>query len=100
PLRPPSPGRERPGYADVLALAPKATSAVETDPRTDPRASSRPLATNTQQVARAKSRTRGRACAGAPGGNRTPDPLLRRQVLYPTELPGREGEASNRCGAV
>ena len=22
---------------------------------------------------------------GAPGGNRTPDPLLRRQLLYPTE---------------
>ena len=23
---------------------------------------------------------------GAPGGTRTPDPLLRRQTLYPTEL--------------
>ena len=27
--------------------------------------------------------------AGAPGRNRTPDRLLRRQLLYPTELPGR-----------
>ena len=26
---------------------------------------------------------------GAPGGNRTPDPLLRRQTLYPTELRAR-----------
>ena len=27
-----------------------------------------------------------RAFAGAPGGIRTPDPLLRRQLLYPAEL--------------
>src|SRR6266481_7970789 len=27
-----------------------------------------------------------REISGAPGGNRTPDPLLRRQTLYPTEL--------------
>src|SRR4030088_579205 len=27
--------------------------------------------------------------SGAPGGNRTPDPLLRRQTLYPTELRAR-----------
>ena len=26
---------------------------------------------------------------GAPGGTRTPDPLLRRQTLYPTELRAR-----------
>jgi hypothetical protein len=25
-------------------------------------------------------------CSGAPGETRTPDPLLRRQTLYPTEL--------------
>src|ERR1700694_2438028 len=30
-----------------------------------------------------------REISGAPGGNRTPDPLLRRQMLYPTELRAR-----------
>jgi hypothetical protein len=35
-----------------------------------------------------------RKFAGAPGGNRTPDPLLRRQLLYPTELPGRGSKIS------
>jgi hypothetical protein len=29
-------------------------------------------------------------CSGAPGGNRTPDPQLRRLMLYPTELRARE----------
>src|SRR5262245_28406493 len=28
---------------------------------------------------------------GAPGGNRTPDPRLRRPMLYPTELRARQG---------
>ncbi len=28
---------------------------------------------------------------GAPGETRTPDPLLRRQTLYPTELRARSG---------
>ena len=31
---------------------------------------------------------------GAPGRTRTPDPLLRRQPLYPAELPGRGRETS------
>ena len=28
-------------------------------------------------------------CAGAPGGTRTPNPLIRSQMLYPIELPVR-----------
>jgi hypothetical protein len=37
--------------------------------------------------------------SGAPGGNRTPDHLLRRQMLYPTELRAhvRVLIASQRC---
>src|SRR5207237_10320289 len=30
------------------------------------------------------------ACAGAPGGNRTPDPQIRSLMLYPTELRARQ----------
>jgi hypothetical protein len=91
---------ENAGYTDALAFAPKATSTGATDPQTDPRAPARPLATNTRNVPSPKSRTRERVCVGAPGGNRTPDPLLRRQVLYPTELPGRSREASSRATMV
>lgn len=31
----------------------------------------------------------GEFCAGAPGGTRTPNPLIRSQMLYPIELPVR-----------
>ncbi len=33
--------------------------------------------------------------SGAPGETRTPDPLLRRQLLYPTELLARETSAAD-----
>src|SRR5258708_37704730 len=33
-----------------------------------------------------------REISGAPGGTRTPDPLLRRQTLYPAELRARGNE--------
>jgi hypothetical protein len=33
--------------------------------------------------------------SGAPGGTRTPDPLLRRQMLYPAELRARSGSYSD-----
>ncbi len=35
---------------------------------------------------------------GAPGRNRTPDPSLRRRLLYPTELPGPGEKASKPAG--
>src|SRR5713226_4133521 len=34
---------------------------------------------------------------GAPGGIRTPDPLLRRQTLFPTELRARSCKDSSNC---
>ena len=34
-------------------------------------------------------------CFGVPGGTRTPDLLLRRQLLYPVELRALEGKAGN-----
>ena len=37
-----------------------------------------------------------RRCAGAPGGNRTPDPQLRRLLLYPTELLAHQSEQGSR----
>ena len=33
---------------------------------------------------------------GVPGGTRTPDLLLRRQLLYPVELRALEGKAGNK----
>ena len=37
---------------------------------------------------------------GVPGGTRTPDLLLRRQLLYPVELRALEGESRKLVGAV
>src|SRR5262249_35294033 len=74
-----------------LAMAPKTPATAAADPQTDPRELSRPLGPNTENAAAPKSQIRWKGSVGAPGGNRTPDPLLRRQVLYPTELPGRDG---------
>ncbi len=36
--------------------------------------------------------------SGAPGRIRTPDPLIRSQILYPAELPVRRGVASKVIG--
>jgi hypothetical protein len=38
--------------------------------------------------------------SGAPGGIRTPDPLLRRQTLFPTELRARRSELSQFTALV
>ena len=37
---------------------------------------------------------------GAPGGTRTHDPLLRRQMLYPAELPERFAHKRDICRDV
>jgi hypothetical protein len=42
-----------------------------------------------KQIKLRKMTSRSFLQSGAPGGNRTPDPLLRRQTLYPTELRAR-----------
>ena len=47
-------------------------------------------------LAEFRKRRRGRKPGwdGAPGGIRTPDPLLRRQMLYPAELRARINKSS------
>ena len=48
---------------------------------------SKPLGVLQSHTAGAKAATREtEIVSGAPGETRTPDPLLRRQTLYPTEL--------------
>lgn len=39
-------------------------------------------------------------CAGAPGGTRTPNPLIRSQMLYPIELPVRRRITKQFFGEV
>ncbi len=48
-----------------------------------------------ESVGAEKTKTKGKF-RGAPGRDRTPDPLLRRQLLYPTELPGRKARLAAR----
>jgi len=79
---------ETAGFADVLARGPEAAETSLTAPLAAPRVESRPLDARMRRRKSPKS-------LGAPGRDRTCDPLLRRQVLYPTELPGRPAQASS-----